>query len=83
MAQRILIADDSEEIIEILQILLTGEGYEVVTAGDGEEAVRLADDTIDLIILDVMMPKKKRLSGGAGAPEGRRQHSGADAHCKI
>ena len=39
MAQRILIADDSEEIIEILQILLTGEGYEVVTAGDGEEAV--------------------------------------------
>ncbi len=37
MAQRILIADDSEEIIEILQILLTGEGYEVVTAGDGEE----------------------------------------------
>ena len=58
MAQRILIADDSEEIIEILQILLTGEGYEVVTAGDGEEAVRLADDTIDLIILDVMMPVK-------------------------
>ena len=30
----------------------------VVTAGDGEEAVRLADDTIDLIILDVMMPVK-------------------------
>ena len=58
MAQRILIADDSEEIIEILQILLTGEGYEVVTAGDGEEAVMLADDTIDLIILDVMMPVK-------------------------
>ena len=59
MAQRILIADDSEEIIEILQILpLTGEGYEVVTAGDGEEAVRLADDTIDLMILDVMMPVK-------------------------
>ena len=58
MAQRILIADDSEEIIEILQILLTGEGYEVVTAGDGEEAVMLADNTIDLIILDVMMPVK-------------------------
>ena len=60
MAQRILIADDSEEIIEILQILLTGEGYEVVTAGDGEEAVMLADNTIDLIILDVMMPVKSR-----------------------
>ena len=58
MARRIWIADDSEEIMEILQILLTGEGYEVVTAGDGEEAVMLADDTIDLIILDVMMPVK-------------------------
>lgn len=58
MGRRILIADDSQEIIEILQILLTGEGYEVVIATDGEEAVRLADDTIDLIILDVMMPIK-------------------------
>ena len=37
----------------------------------------------DAVILDVMMPKK-RLSGGAGSSEeGRRQHSGADAHCKI
>lgn len=58
MSQKILIADDSEEIIEILQILLTGEGYEVVTALDGENAVKLVDDTIDLIILDVMMPVK-------------------------
>lgn len=54
----ILIADDSPEIIEILQILLTGEGYRVVTAVNGEEAVTLVDDTIDLIILDVMMPFK-------------------------
>lgn len=58
MGQKILIADDSEEIIEILQILLTGEGYEVVAAADGGEAVRLADASIDLIILDVMMPVK-------------------------
>ncbi|MEG0814101.1 MAG: response regulator transcription factor [Clostridium sp.] len=58
MSQKILIADDSEEIIEILQILLKGEGYEVVTALDGENAVNLVDDTIDLIILDVMMPVK-------------------------
>lgn len=58
MAQKILIADDSEEIIEILQILLEGEGYEVVVAKDGGEAVRLSDASIDLIILDVMMPVK-------------------------
>lgn len=56
MGQKILIADDSEEIIEILQILLRGEGYEVVAARDGNEAVRLADETVDLMILDVMMP---------------------------
>lgn len=56
MGQKILIADDSEEIIEILQILLRGEGYDVVAARDGNEAVRLADETVDLMILDVMMP---------------------------
>lgn len=54
--KKILIADDSPEIIEILQILLTGEGYQVVIARNGEEAVKLVDDSIDLIILDVMMP---------------------------
>lgn len=58
MGQKILIADDNEEIIEILQILLKGEGYEVVIAKDGGEAVRFSDASIDLIILDVMMPVK-------------------------
>lgn len=55
---RILIADDSEEIREIIEILLTGEGYEVVTAKNGQEAIDLTDDTIDLFILDVVMPVK-------------------------
>lgn len=55
---RILIADDSEEIREIIEILLTGEGYEVLTAKNGQEAIDLADDTIDLFILDVVMPIK-------------------------
>ena len=55
---RILVADDSEDIIEILEILLGGEGYEVITARDGNEAVQKTDDTIDLIILDVNMPYK-------------------------
>lgn len=56
--KRILIADDSPEIIEILTILLSSEGYDLVVARDGEEAVRLADSSIDLIVLDVMMPLK-------------------------
>lgn len=55
---RILIADDSEEIREIIEILLTGEGYEVLTAENGQKAVDMVDDTIDLFILDVVMPVK-------------------------
>lgn len=55
---RILIADDSEEIREIIEILLTGEGYEVLAAKNGQEAVDMVDDTIDLFILDVVMPMK-------------------------
>ncbi|MBT2145952.1 response regulator [Clostridioides difficile] len=53
-----LVADDNPEIREIVEILLTGEGYEVIMATNGEEAVNLVDSTIDLIILDVVMPVK-------------------------
>ena len=55
---KILVADDSEEIREILTILLNGDGYEVVTAADGKEAIAKVDETITLIILDVNMPGK-------------------------
>lgn len=55
---KILVADDSLEIQEILSILLTGDGYDVVIASDGEEAAEMADDSFSLIILDVNMPKK-------------------------
>lgn len=56
--KRILVADDDDEIREILTILLSGDGYEVVTAADGIEAVKKADESITLIILDVNMPGK-------------------------
>lgn len=55
---KILVADDNEEIREILSILLAGDGYEVIGASDGKEAVEKADDTMALIILDVNMPEK-------------------------
>lgn len=55
-ARKILIADDDPEILEVLRLLLTGEGYQVVEAADGNEAVSLLDDSLDLVILDVMMP---------------------------
>ena len=55
-AKKILYADDDPEIREALRLLLDCEGYETVEAADGEEVLRLLDDTVDLVILDVMMP---------------------------
>lgn len=56
--QKILIVDDEQDIRQILTILLTGEGYEVVCACNSEEAIKLVDETISLILLDVNMPGK-------------------------
>lgn len=53
---KILIVDDNPEIREILNVLLSSEGYEVIEAKDGQEAVSLISDDIDLYILDIMMP---------------------------
>lgn len=55
--KKILFADDDPEIREALQLLLTCEGYETVEASCGEEVLSLMDHTIDLVILDVMMPE--------------------------
>ncbi len=52
----ILIADDDREIREILNLLLSSEGYAVITAEDGLQAAQLASDEMDLYILDVGMP---------------------------
>lgn len=67
---RILVADDDQEIREILNILLSGEGFDVVMACDGMEAVDKVDENIDLIILDVNMPQK---SGFIAASEIRKK----------
>lgn len=57
--KKILIADDEPDILEIIQYNLQGEGYEVYTAKDGDEALlRAKQIKPDLIILDIMMPKK-------------------------
>ena len=58
-ARKVLIADDEPDILEILKYNLANEGYEVITAKDGDEALEKARRTNpDLVILDVMMPKK-------------------------
>lgn len=63
--KKILFADDDQEIRAVVRVFLESEGYEVIEAVNGEEAVRLADDTLDLIILDVMMPGKNGVSACA------------------
>ena len=63
MTKTILIADDDPTIIKLLQVNLEMEGYDVVTACDGQDAVEKAEQRHpDLIILDIMMP---RLDGWA------------------
>lgn len=55
---KILVCDDDKEIVEAIDIYLTQEGYTVRKAYDGEEALKiLKEEEIDLLIIDVMMPR--------------------------
>ena len=55
---RILLADDEQSILTLLSYPLRKEGYEVVKASDGQEALaRFSETGFDLVVLDVMMPK--------------------------
>lgn len=55
---KILLVDDDRELTSLLKELLEMEGFNVVVAYDGEQALEKIDNTIDLLLLDVMMPKK-------------------------
>src|SRR5215510_2738023 len=58
-ARKVLIADDEPDILEILKYNLVNEGYQVITAKDGDEALEKARIfQPDLVVLDIMMPKK-------------------------
>ena len=55
---RILVVDDNEANLDIARARLQSQGYEVVAAADGEEALaRVRDSAPDLVLLDIMMPK--------------------------
>lgn len=54
---KILLVDDEKDIVEFLQYNLEAEGYEVISAFDGETALTQMNEMPDLIVLDVMMPK--------------------------
>lgn len=55
MAGKILIVDDDRDIVQIVQLLLEGEGYDTQTAASGSEALEKIDSSVDLVILDIMM----------------------------
>ena len=55
---KILVCDDDKGIVEAIDIYLTQEGYEVLKAYDGDEAIKvLKSNEVDLLIMDVMMPR--------------------------
>ena len=54
----VLVCDDDREIVEAIEIYLSQEGYKVLKAYDGEEALKVLDrEKVGLLIIDVMMPK--------------------------
>ncbi len=59
MTNKIMVVDDEKPIVEILKYNLEKEGYRVITAYDGEEALKVAEvEEPNLIVLDIMLPKK-------------------------
>src|SRR3989337_2242053 len=74
MSKRILIADDEPRYLRLLEANLRTEGYEVVTAQDGAQAVDVfSNQPIDLVLMDVMMPRLD----GFGATQRIREFSNA------
>ena len=73
MPKTILVADDEKEQLKLLEIALKSQGYAVLTASNGREALRLAHNLKpDLVLLDVKMPE---MDGDLVAMEIRAEHS--------
>ncbi len=63
MPKRVLVVDDDENTRRFLSVALEENGYEAVTAEDGDDGLKKVQESIpDLILLDVMMPKKTGFS---------------------
>ena len=58
MKYNILVSDDEKEILEIIELYLDKEGYNIITASDGNKALEIINSDIELhlAILDIMMP---------------------------
>lgn len=59
MLAKVLVADDETEIVELIRDYLEADGFQVIPAQDGEEALHLAQrEKVDCLVLDVMMPRR-------------------------
>lgn len=57
MSKTILVVDDEQDLLDLMEIILGGEGFNIITASNGQEAINKLKETIpDLVLLDVMMP---------------------------
>ena len=74
--RKILVIDDMEENILLLQKILTGAGFQVLTGCNGEEAINIArSERPDMVLLDIMMPKLDGLSACKKLREDRHNDS--------
>jgi DNA-binding response OmpR family regulator len=81
MTKKILIVDDEPNIVISLEFLMKKEGFEVAVANDGDEALaQVASFNPDLLLLDVMMPKKIRLRGLRSLARRSRTRGPEDRH---
>ncbi|GGM28414.1 DNA-binding response regulator [Paraliobacillus quinghaiensis] len=73
MSQKILVVDDEKPIADILKFNLEKEGYQVVCAYDGDEAIKVTnEENPDLLLLDIMLPNR---DGNEVCREIRKDHS--------
>ena len=80
MTKKILVVDDKAELRTLLKSYLAQEGFEVVTAGDGREALFVArQEKPDLIVLDLMMPEM----GGYDFMRNYRRETGASGQAET
>ena len=76
--KRILVVDDEPHVVRTLTFVLEKEGYQVLTAGNGEDAInQVYESKPDLMFLDVMMPKK---NGYEVCQEVKKDSSLSDIH---
>ena len=79
MSRKLLLADDSVTIQRVIQLTFSGEDVQVLTAGDGEEAIaRIPVERPDIVLADIAMPKRSGYDVSADRKSTRLNSSHTD-----